>query len=267
MTDFSRPRNPCDDGHSSMSLMFVALLAASTSHSAVSALDSHALSGRTRYERCVQLVQRSPGEALNAALAWQGSGGNVGAEHCAALALVALKRYPEAARTLDELGHQNFGGASERASIFDQAGNAWLLAGQGTSAMQSFTSALALSPRDPDIIADHARAAAMLGDWFAAEHDLSAALAIDPYRADMLVLRASARHALGRMADARADLEAALRIVPNYPDALVSRGALKLETGDANGARADWQTVVTRVPGSAAGEEARQRLSQMAPAK
>ena len=247
--------------------MFVALLAASANHSAVSALDSHSLSGQTRYERCVQLVQRNPGEALNAALSWQGSGGNVGAEHCAALALVSLKRYPEAARTLDQLGHQNFGGAAERASIFDQAGNAWLLAGRGTEAMQSFASALALSPRDADIIADHARAAAMLGDWFAADHDLSAALSLDPNRADMLVLRASARHALGRMADARADLEAALRIVPNYPDALVSRGALKLETGDTNGARADWQTVVTRAPGSAAGEEARQRLSQLAPAK
>ena len=250
-----------------VAFLLAAAAASAIGRAAPSELDSPTLPGGNRYERCVQLVQRNPQEALTAANAWQGQGGDGGAVHCAALALVSLGRYPEAARRLDQLGHENFGGASQRATIFDQAGNAWLLAGRGGEAMESFSSALALSPSDPDLLADRARSAAMLGDWKAADSDLSAALARDANRADLLVLRASARRALGRAADARNDLEQALRIVPNYPDALVERGSLRFETGDANGARSDWQAAVARAPNSAAGRAAQQHLSELVPAK
>lgn len=229
----------------------------------VSALDDASLGGRNRYERCVELTRRNAQEALNVSIAWQGSGGAGAAKHCTALALIALKRYPEAAAKLDLLGHENVGSAAERAAVFGQAGNVWLLAHRGGEATASLSSALALSPRDPDLLADRARAAALLGDWKAAEFDLSTALKLDPDRADVLVLRASARHAMGRKADARSDLEAALRIVPNYPEALVERGTLKLESGDAKGARADWQAAAIRAPGSAAGVTAQQRLNAL----
>jgi len=178
-------------------------------------LDESSLPGRNRYDRCLELTRRNAEEALNASVDWQNKGGGPAAAHCAALALVALKRYPEAAARLDRLGHQNIADVLERAALFDQAGNAWLLAHRGGEAISSFSSALALSPRDPDLLADRARAAAQLSDWKAADSDLSAALKLDGNRADLLVLRASARHALGRKADARNDLEAALRIVPN----------------------------------------------------
>jgi len=158
------------------------------------------------------------------------------------------------------LGHENIGGPSERGAIFDQAGNAWLLAHRGGEAILSFSSALALSPRDPDLLADRARAAALLGDWKAADSDLSAALKLDANRADLLVLRASARHALGRRNEARGDLDAALRVVPNYPEALLERGMLSVEAGDLKDARADWQTVVAHAPTSAAAATAQQRL-------
>lgn len=230
-------------------------------------LDDRSLSGSSRYERCLSLTQRNASLALGAAIAWQGSGGDGAAGHCSALALVALRRYPEAGAKLDQLGHENVGNPAERAALFDQAGNAWLLARRGPEAVASFSSALALSPRDPDFLADRARAAALLGDWKAAEADLTAALSSDASRADFLVLRASARHALGQKAQALADLEQALRIVPNYPEALVERGAVKLESGDTNGARADWQTVVARAPGSAAAATAEQHLSELAPPK
>jgi len=230
-------------------------------------LDQESLSGKTRYERCQQLARQNAQMALSAANAWENDGGDSAAAHCAALALFALKRFPEAAARLDNLGHQNVGGASERAALFDQAGNAWLLANRGAEATASFSSALALMPNDPDLLADRARAAALFGDWKAAEGDLTAALAQDSYRADLLVLRASARHALGKRAEARSDLEQALRIVPNYPEALVERGALKFETGDPKGARSDWQTVVAHAPNSAAADAARAHLNGLPPAK
>jgi tetratricopeptide (TPR) repeat protein len=246
----------------------VLILAGSVARAAnLSALDDSALPGRNRYDRCLELMRRNAEEALNASVAWQNKGGGPSAAHCAALALVALKRYPEAAARLDRLGHENIGDASERAMLFDQAGNAWLLAQRGGEAISSFSSALALSPRDPDLLGDRARAAALLSDWKAADSDLSAALKLDANRADLLVLRASARHAMDRKAEARADLGAALRVVPNYPEALLERGTLKLEAGDLKGAEGDWQAVVSRAPGSAAAATARQRLMALPQAK
>jgi tetratricopeptide (TPR) repeat protein len=230
-------------------------------------LDDASLGARNRYDRCLELTRRSAEEALNASVAWQNRGGGPAAAHCGALALVALKRYPEAAKRLDQLGHENLGDAQERATLFDQAGNAWLLAHRGGEATNSFLAALALSPRDPDLLADRARAAALLGDWKAADTNLCAALKLDGNRADLLVLRASARHALGRKAEARSDVEAALRIVPDYPEALLERGTLKLEAGDLKGAKTDWQTVVSRVPGSADAATAQQRLTALSAPK
>ncbi|MFL6690420.1 MAG: hypothetical protein ACJ8IR_09590 [Alphaproteobacteria bacterium] len=249
--------------------LFVYLIVVAGAAQAVNkpAPDNPSLSGRNRYEGCLELSRSNARKALAEARAWEGSGGGAAATHCTALALVALKRYPEAAKQLDLLGHANLASMEERAAIFDQAGNAWLLAHRGGEATVSFSSALTLSPRDPDLLADRARAAAMLGDWKAADADLSGALKIDGNRADLLVLRASARHALRRGGDARADLEAALRIVPNYPDALLERGTLKLEVGDTNGARTDWQAVVSNARGGEAAAIAQQRLNALQAAK
>lgn len=225
------------------------------------ALNDPSLPGKNPYERCIQLTRRNPLAALNAATGWENNGGGGAASHCAAMALVTLRRYSEAAARLDRLGHENVGDGAQRAALFDQAGNAWLLANRGAEAIASFSSALALLPHDVDLLADRARAAALLQDWTAAESDLSAALAKDSDRADLLVLRASARHALGKASAARADLEQALRIVPHYAEALVERGSLKLESGDRNGARADWQMVIARAPGSPAAAAAKQHLT------
>jgi len=232
-----------------------------------SVFDNTSLAGRNRYERCLALTHRNPQDALKLANEWRGDDDGPAAGHCTALALVALRRYPEAAKQLDQLGHSNFGSVEERADLFDQAGNAWLLARRGGEAVESFSSALALSPHDPDLLADRARAAALLDDWEGAQNDLSAALKLDPNRADLLVLRASARDAMGRKAEGRADLEAALRIVPDYPEALLERATLKLEAGDLSGARSDWQTVVARGRGTAAAQTAEDRLKALRPPK
>lgn len=249
-------------------IFLAALIVSNTAYGAgVSARDDASLPGRSRYERCLELTRRNPHEALKAGNEWEAAGGGLAAGHCTALALVALNHYPEAARQLDQLGHSGPGSVEERADLFDQAGNAWLLAHRAGEAIESFSSALALSPRDPDVLADRARAAAMLGDWKSADNDLSGALKLDANRADLLVLRASARHALGRKAESRADLEAALRVVPNYPDALLERATLKLEADDLNGARSDWKAVVARAPGSDAAASAEERLKTLQPPK
>ncbi len=196
----------------------------------------------TDYSQCVALVQKNPVLAEERARAWQGEDGGLAAVHCSALALTALKRYAEAARKLDALARDRaITDNMDRAALYDQAGNAWMLADAANNAIQSFSWALAESPNDIDFLADRARARAMQRDWGGADADLSAAVLRDQNRVDLLVLRASARWSLGRKADAATDILRALELYPGYPGALVERGRMRYEAGDKAGARADWR--------------------------
>ncbi len=218
------------------------------------------------YSQCVALVQRNPALAEESARAWQDRGGGVGAIHCSALALTSLQRYAEAARKLDALARsREIADNLDRADLFDQAGNAWMLAGSAGSAVRSFSDALAQNPRDVGYLVDRARAYAMMKDWSGANTDLSAALLKDQNRADLLVLRASARWALGRKADAATDIVRALELYPDYPAALVERGVMKFSVGDKEGARVDWKKAASQPGGSAAVEEARRNLAALGP--
>jgi predicted Zn-dependent protease len=225
----------------------------------VSILDDTSIGGRDRYDNCLLLVRSEPQRALNAALDWEKTG-NAAGTHCAAVALVALRRYTDAAIKLDKLARAT-PGAADSAILFDQAGNAWLLARRPSDANSSFSAAIALHPGDADLLADRARAYALAVNWNSADADLTAALARNPNRADLYILRASARHAMGRKADARTDIDQALRAQPGNADALEERAELKMEAGDSNGAKSDWQTVIAQSPHSAAATTARQNLA------
>ncbi|HTW34401.1 MAG TPA: tetratricopeptide repeat protein [Rhizomicrobium sp.] len=246
-------------------LIGIALTLSQAHAAGVSLLDDPALTGANRYERCLVLVKDNARNAVAAAEAWHGAGGGAAALHCEALALTALHRFGEAALKLDQAAMIAPGGERDlRIALYDQAGNAWLLAGNPEKAEASISTALALSPHDEDILFDRARARAARKDWSGAETDLTKLLQIDGDRADAWVLRASARHAEGRRAEAAADIGHALAVYPDYPEALVERGTMKLESGDAAGARADWQTVIHDEPDGDAANAARQRLAAMA---
>ncbi|MBS0473186.1 MAG: tetratricopeptide repeat protein [Proteobacteria bacterium] len=217
------------------------------------------------YQSCLNRTRSDPGGALAQANGWSRNGGGPPADHCAALALVGLKRYGEAAVKLDALARSEFAAKNNmRAALFDQAGNAWMLAQRPDSAIASFSAALAIDAFDADYLADRARALAQKQNWAKAEADLTAALLVSPGRADLYVLRGSARHALGRKGEARADFDLALKIQPNNPDALLERGNGKYENGDIAGARADWQASVNANPNSDAAATARQHLADTA---
>ena len=222
-------------------------------------------SDASHYQRCLAASSANPAAALADAEAWAKAGGGVPAQHCAALALVSLKRYAEAGSRLDKIA----GGSAKleaqfRVALYDQAGNAWLLAGDGARAVQSFSGALTLSAGDPDLFADLARAHAMRRNWQEVVLDLNAALQLSPRRADLLVLRASARRALKNYQDAMADTEAALKLSPGDGSALVERGLLRRQLGDVGGARRDFQAALKTATGSVA-EEAKSNLDDLAP--
>ncbi len=223
--------------------------------------------GTNPYDACLNRAQSDPAGALMQAADWAKQGGGAAADHCAALALIGLRRYSEAASRLDALARSPFAAdPSRKTALFDQAGNAWLLADRADSAVISFTAALGVDPFDADLLADRARALALKQDWAKADSDLGAALLVNPDRADLYVLRGSARHAMGRRADARSDFDRALKLQPGNADALVERGTMRLEAGDSVGARADWQAAANASPGSPAAQAAQQHLTDTAPA-
>ena len=204
------------------------------------------------YSDCVAMVSRNARTAEERARAWQTHGGGAAAMHCNALALTALGRYADAARVLDALSRNREFSTSEQADLAAQAGNAWLLAGKGGEAVQSFSVALATKPNDVSTLADRARARALMKDWGGADADLGAALVQDQNRADLLVLRSSARWAMGRKADAATDIVRALELFSDYPPALVERGKMKYSAGDIAGARRDWKKAAASGNGQAA---------------
>lgn len=215
------------------------------------------LDDEQQYKSCLLLVGRKPEDAFEAALVWRDRGGGFPARHCAALALVELKQYGDAADRLEKIAedmaprrHRLLG------EVLGQAGNAWLLAGLPERAYGVFTSALAVEPENADLLLDRARASALVERWSDARRDLDAALRLDPSRDDAYAYRAAARRRLNDAAGALEDAETALAINPKSVDALVERGYLRKSAGDIKGARADWIQVRLLMPNTPAADVA-----------
>ena len=203
------------------------------------------------YDRCLKLAKHDPVSAQNLARAWHERGGAHPADHCAAVALVGLKEYKEAATRLEALAQAITTTPSAlRADVFDQAGQAWLLAGDPVRAYAAAGQALGLQPNDPELLLDSAEAAASAGYYDKAIADLDHLLKANPDRVDALIYRASANRALGRLDPALADVERALARAPNSVPALLERGNIRRLKGDLVGARADWQRIGKLAPGS-----------------
>jgi len=218
-------------------------------------------SGPNAYQNCVAGIDINPSDAFEKALEWRTKGGGMQADHCAALALIALDEPGEAATRLDMLARRSDAGTlTERAKLLAEAGNAWLLASQPANAEVALSAALKLTPRDPDLWTDRARARAAQLNWADAEQDLSNALTFDPTKAEVFVLRATARKEQGNKVGYKFDVDAALALDPTYPEALVERGIMKQEAGDIPGARADWVQVLVRAPEGPAADVVRNRI-------
>ncbi len=239
----------------------IAVLAAAQARAAQTA---NPFGTSTPYESCVAAINKNAADAFEMALAWRTQGGGLPADHCAALALLALDEPGEAASRLNGLAQRSDAGSrEERAALLSQSGNAWLLANQAENADTAFTAALKLTPADAELWTDRARARAARQDWANAEADLSRALSFAKVRPEIYVLRASARHAQGNTLGYKADIDAALAIDKTFPEALLERGGIKLEAGDKAGARADWLQVLLRAPDSAAADSVRNRIEAL----
>jgi tetratricopeptide (TPR) repeat protein len=218
------------------------------------------------YDRCMKLARQNPREAQTLAQAWHARGGGHPADHCAAVALIGLGKYQEGATRLQTLAQAMImsAPAALRADVLDQAGQAWLLAGDPVRAYAAEGQAVSLRPSDPDLLIDRAEAAASAGYLDRAVTDLDRVLKTDPDRVDALIYRASAYRGLDRLDPARADIDKALARAPRSAAALLERGNIRRLEGDADGARGDWEEVGHIAPGSPADMAARANLEHLA---
>lgn len=217
------------------------------------------------YDRCLQMAHTDPQKAYDDAQAWHDLGGGFPAQHCAAVALVGLKKYAEAATLLEGLANAMLQqGPDMRADALEQAGQAWLLGNQPNQAKAAFDAALSLKPKDAELLIDRAEAFALGGKFFDAIDDLNTVLDTAPNRVDALVYRASAYRQLGSLDLALDDAERALRLDPNSVAGLLERGNIRRLKNDDAGARADWQRVVQMAPGSAAAASAQDNIARLA---
>lgn len=214
-----------------------------------------------RYDHCLAMLADDPQGADSFAETWQGAGGGEGAAHCRALAEIAVGNAQTGAEMLEHLAEASHDDNAARAALFDQADQAWTIAGNTGQAFAAATLALSLDPDDPDLLVDHAVAAAALEHYDAAVGDLDHALAIEPRRADALVYRAAAERHLGRLSVAESDIGRALTLDPDNADALLERGIIRQQQGDDAGARADWQRAMALAPDSATSDLAEQNLA------
>ncbi len=213
------------------------------------------------YEKCLAMLAGDPEGANTFADAWQATGGGEGADHCLALAKLQLGDVETGAEMLEKLAASSKAPAAARATIYGQADQAWLMAGDADHAFADATLALSLSPDDPDLLIDRSVAAATLGHFDDAVDDLSHALELDGKRPDALVLRAAAWRHEGHLDLAQDDVDRAMTQDPDNPEAYLERGILRQRRGDRAGAKADWQHAEMLAPDSATSDLAEQNLA------
>ncbi len=216
------------------------------------------------YQDCMVLARAAPADGLESALAWAAFGGGDGARHCAAVALIGLGQYREAAQRLERLAADlRAGNAALNLDVLVQAGQAWILAGDATRAHAVQSAALDIDPDNVELLLDRGITLATANNYWEAVDDFNRALELAPARPDLLTLRASAYRYLDAFDLARADIALALTHAPNNPDALLERGMLRRLAGDSAGARDDWLRVIGLAEGTPSAEAAQANLAKL----
>lgn len=224
-----------------------------------------------RYEDCVRDISIDPRRGYEKANRWRMEGGGAAAMHCEALGLSEMGAYTSAGKMLERLAAlPDIEEEEERATIYLQAGHAWILADRADRALGAFGEGLThVNLQDNPLMASdlkigRAHAFGLKEDWKDALKELDAVLEVLPQQYDALLLRASMRRADGDIPGAAGDLAAYLTLLPDEVDGLMERGFLRMEVGDLRGAQVDFQRVMDKAPESRAALQAQAALSKIA---
>ncbi len=207
------------------------------------------------YNECVRLARVDPDAAYDAALNWSETDLSGGASHCAGLALVGLRLFDAAADrfTRAAVEGQNMEDV-ERALLHQQAGDAWLMANDGTQAANAFTQAMTFVPEDPELLFGRARGYELEKQITPALQDINLAIAAKPSFGAAYLLRGRLHRQNNQLEAAAADIDAAIANGVDEVAARLERGLIRYEMGNEAGALEDWQMIVAadrRADGSA----------------
>jgi tetratricopeptide (TPR) repeat protein len=230
------------------------------------ASDRSDMEASRQYQHCITTARSSPNEGWQEALAWSSLGGGEAARHCAAVAMVGMRQFEDAAVKFEELSANSDQPATIRAGMLAQAGQSWLLAKQPENAFRVQSKALELVPNAPDLLVDRAQSQAAMKDYDGALKDLDAALLVAPNRADTLTFRATAKRYLHDLEGAKADIEQALQRDDKAEIAWLEDGIEKTLADDLSGARLSFEKVLALAPQSEAADLARRNLESLGPA-
>ncbi len=174
--------------------------------------------------QCLHRAERTPDETLAQAEQWLKQGGGDRARLCRAFAqfhggdtIFAAQEFAALAAARDKTDRKH------AASLYTQAGLAYMRANDHKNAEVAYGKALILEPQDPEMWLDRATERAAVERFWDAIDDLNRALDIMPDMIDALRLRGQAWTKLGQESKARADferaamLEAAEGVTPSPP--------------------------------------------------
>lgn len=239
------------------------LILTALAHPAALAATDKAASA-TVYDRCLARAQSQPEAAYADALAWHEMGGALPARHCAAVALVGMRQYEEAAARLEALLQEvPADDYSLRLGLLAQAAQAWLLSGRAERAGALQDQAVRAAPGDRQLRIDRAVTRLTLGRSWEAIDDLNVALELDPADPEALLYRASAYRYLDAIDLARDDVRRAIELDPGRPEAWLERGILEQLAGDLEAARQSWLETLRLEPEGPAASAARARIEEM----
>jgi len=204
-----------------LSLVFMVGFLPSWAEASINARDAR------EYEQCLARIENDAELAYDRALAWRDAGGGAAAKHCVALALLAMGQEEEAAIKLELLALEPGSGfADDRATLLQQAGQAWIMAARPDEADVALSSAIELDSKNATIYLDRAQAHRMRGDTNGAEMDLSQAISLDRSYAEAYLLRGTLRRLAGDLSGAKTDIDRVLELDRQNIDALVERGRI-----------------------------------------
>ena len=227
---------------------------------------------QARFEACATLAEADPAKALDQAGVWRLNGGGVPARQCEGLAYVAQKRWAPAATAFEAAARDaDTGNEVRAASLWVQAGNAALAAGDPARARAAFDAAIVRGQTTGadlgELRLDRARARFALGDKKGARDDLDLALKLVPADPLAWLLSATLARQSGDLPRAVDDIEQALQRSPDDAQVALEAGNIAILLGREDAARTAWQAAIKNAPESAAGKSAAEALARLAPGK
>lgn len=136
----------------------------------------------------------------------------------------------------------------DRATALRNRGAARLDAGAGDLAIDDFTEALAINPKDANALTSRGHARLTRGNEDGAIEDFSAAIALVPGSSSYLINRGYAYTVKGAADLAIADFDAAIVLKPESASAYNQRGLAWRKKGDTDRAIADYTTAIGHNP-------------------